>query len=88
MKKKKTPARQLDRDIAATLAKRAHAKKKPPQTYFPVEHPRGSAFDRAAFDLCRIDTTKLRALDAKQLDKAMHRLGRSFMRRRRQRSDT
>lgn len=75
---KKTRA-QLDRDIAETLARRrVHAKKKPPQTYFPVERPRGTAFDRAAFDICRIDTTRLRALDTKQLDKATHRLGRSF----------
>ena len=75
--RRKRPA-QLEREIAESLAKRerSHATKK--QTYFPVELSR-QRVERAAFDLCRIDTTKLRALTPEQLDKASARLGKSFM---------
>lgn len=84
--RKKSPA-QLDREIAAALAARprsntthvSHAAKKKPQSYFPVEGTRDYPYERAAFDLCRIDTARLRSLSPAQLDKASQRLGKSFM---------
>lgn len=86
-KPRKKSRAQLDREIAEALAARprgnraraSHAAKKKPQTYFPVEGTRSYPYERAAFDLCRIDTTRLRSLSPAQLDKASQRLGRSFM---------
>jgi len=72
-------AAQLDREIADALArpKVRHATRKP-QTYFPVETTR-DRHERAAFDLCRINTSQLRALSAAQLEKASQRIGVTYM---------
>lgn len=79
--RKKSPA-QLDREIAEALVAHArrntHATKKSPKTKFPVEGTRHYPYERAAFDLCRINTARLRALSPSQLDKASQRIGKSF----------